>query len=99
MPVGDGGTEAERLGFYEAMTEGSFKTDAQGRQLFFPWGALVRGYVVPSNTERARLSKILSRDAGRAYHGPRVGPTGGDPDQVHPELVWVGIERRSVGGT
>lgn len=96
MPVGDGGTG--RLGFFEAMTEGSFKTDAQG-PLFFPWGALVRGYVVPSNTERARLSKILTRDAGRAYQGPRVGPTGDDPDQVHPELVWVGIERRSVRGT
>lgn len=43
------------------MAEVSFKLDAQGRQLFFPWGALGRGYVVPSETEHARLLEILSR--------------------------------------
>jgi hypothetical protein len=32
------------MGYFDALTSGAFKTTPDGRRLFFPWGALGRGY-------------------------------------------------------
>lgn len=61
MPVGDDSPRTEERGFFVAWSEGLFKVDAQGRQLFFPWGVLGRGYVVPSGPERERLVNAQDR--------------------------------------
>ncbi len=36
------------MGYFEALTSSSFKTTKGGQKLFFPWGTLGRGYVIPS---------------------------------------------------
>ncbi|MBW7967336.1 hypothetical protein [Bradyrhizobium sp. BR 10261] len=42
------------MGYFEAVTSGSFKTTEDGRRLFFPWGTLGRGYVLPSENDYRR---------------------------------------------
>jgi hypothetical protein len=34
------------MGYFDALTSGAFKTTPDGRKLFFPWGALGRGYEI-----------------------------------------------------
>jgi|ERR1043165_3555311 hypothetical protein len=36
------------MGYFDALTSSSFKSGADGRQVFFPWGVLGRGYALPS---------------------------------------------------
>lgn len=45
------------MGYFDALTSSSFKTTADGRRLFFPWGTLGRGYAIPSEEEFARLRR------------------------------------------
>jgi hypothetical protein len=45
--------------FLEAVVSFSFKTAEDGRLLYFPRGALGRGYIVPSNEEALRLRRQL----------------------------------------
>ena len=47
------------MGYFEGLTSGSFKTSHDGRKLFFPWGALGRGYVLASeDDERSLRSRV-----------------------------------------
>jgi hypothetical protein len=39
------------MGYFDALTSASFKTTPDGRKLFYPWGFLSRGYVVPTDDE------------------------------------------------
>ncbi len=41
-------SDNSRRGYFNALTAGYFKTGADGRKLFFPWGTMGRGYVIPS---------------------------------------------------
>ena len=34
------------MGYFDALTSSAFKTTPDGRRLFFPWGALGRGYEI-----------------------------------------------------
>jgi hypothetical protein len=43
------------MGYFDALTSSAFKTTADGRTLFYPFGVLGRGYEVVSETDRARL--------------------------------------------
>ena len=43
------------MGYFDALTSSSFKTAEDGRKLFFPWGTVGRGYVIPSEDEFERL--------------------------------------------
>ena len=38
------------MGFFDALSSGYFKTGADGHHLFFPYGAVGRGYVLRSRT-------------------------------------------------
>lgn len=42
-------SEGPRQGYLHALTSGYFKTARDGRKLFYPWGAMGRGYVIPSH--------------------------------------------------
>lgn len=33
------------MGYFDGLTDAAFKTDAAGRQVFYPWGVLGKGYV------------------------------------------------------
>jgi hypothetical protein len=47
------------MGYFDAVISGWFKTTADGRRLFFPWGTLSRGYAIPSEEEFQRLRRHL----------------------------------------
>lgn len=43
------------MGYFEGLADASFKTDARGRHLFYPWGILGKGFVMPDpETYRAQ---------------------------------------------
>ncbi|MBU2754910.1 hypothetical protein HFU84_12995 [Acidithiobacillus sp. CV18-2] len=48
------------MGYYDALTSGSFKTTPDGRRLFFPWGTLGRGYAIPSEKDFERLQRHIN---------------------------------------
>jgi len=43
------------VGYFDAVTSSCFKTAADGRKLFFPWGVMGRGYVIASERNYQRL--------------------------------------------
>jgi hypothetical protein len=43
------------MGYFDALVSGSFKTTADGRAVFFPFGVLGRGYEVGSERDHASL--------------------------------------------
>jgi len=45
------------MGYFNDLADGCFKTSRDGKTLFYPWGWLGRGYVVPS----AKISERLRR--------------------------------------
>ncbi|KYG19431.1 hypothetical protein SE92_03455 [Bradyrhizobium sp. AT1] len=45
------------MGYFEGLASSSFKTTEDGRRLFFPWGALGRGYAIGSEERYGRLRK------------------------------------------
>lgn len=47
------------MGYFDALASGAFKTTEDGRQLFFPWGILGRGYLIPSEEEADRLRRAM----------------------------------------
>jgi hypothetical protein len=85
------------VGYFEGLTSSSFKTTEDGRKLFFPWGPLGRGYVVPSDEEVRRLQGHI-----KAYHivtlvvvlgavawGGVIGAAVALPILIAPYVVWV----------
>jgi len=49
------------MGFFEAIAASSFTTDSEGRRLFFPWGVLGKGYLIPTDAEYQHLRVTLIR--------------------------------------
>ena len=47
------------MGYFDALTSSYFKTAADGRKLFFPWGVLGRGYVLGLDRDYERLRRQL----------------------------------------
>jgi hypothetical protein len=47
------------MGYFDALTSSSFKTAPDGSQVFFPWGVMGRGYVIPSQQDYERLRQQL----------------------------------------
>jgi hypothetical protein len=47
------------MGYFDALTSGAFKTANDGRRLFFPWGVLGRGYIIPSEQDYERLRRQI----------------------------------------
>jgi hypothetical protein len=43
------------MGYFDALTSSYFKTGQNGSKLFFPWGVLGRGYLIPSDEGYERL--------------------------------------------
>jgi hypothetical protein len=48
-------SDRARTGYFNALTSGYFKTARDGRKLFYPWGAMGRGYTIPSQEAYDRL--------------------------------------------
>ena len=48
------------MGYFDALASGSFKTTADGRRLFFPWGLWGRGYVIGSEHDYEQLRRQIT---------------------------------------
>jgi len=47
------------MGYFDSLTTSSFKTTEDGRKLFFPWGTVGRGYIVPTEDEYQKLRRTV----------------------------------------
>ena len=47
------------MGYFDALASSSFKTTEDGQQIFYPWGVLSRGYIVPSAHEHERFHREI----------------------------------------
>jgi hypothetical protein len=47
------------MGYFDGLTNASFKTDAQGITLFYKWGVLGKGYIIPSADKKNEIHKFL----------------------------------------
>jgi len=52
-------THEKFMDYFDGMTDGKFKTDAQGRFLFYPWGVLGTGYVLPDEPKKQQIRKFV----------------------------------------
>jgi len=43
------------MGYFDTLSSSAFKTNDDGQKLFFPWGTLGHGYIIPSDAEFERL--------------------------------------------
>ena len=80
------------MGYFDGLTSGNFKTAPDGRRLFFPWGYLGRGYVLPSdNTPTGYASQL------KTYYVVLIGR-----DHRHvglPCLHRIGRRRRGLASS
>lgn len=49
------------MGYFDGITDASFKTDSQGRNVFYPWGILGSGYILESEEQKQKFRKFFSR--------------------------------------
>jgi hypothetical protein len=47
------------MGYFDALTSSAFKTTPDGRRLFFPWGALGRGYEIGPEQDYETLRRRI----------------------------------------
>ena len=47
------------MGYFDALTSGAFKTTPEGRRLFFPWGAMGRGYEIGPEQDYETLRRRI----------------------------------------
>lgn len=47
------------MGYFDGLTAASFKKDADGRDLFFIWGRLGKGRIIPSQADGAWVRRYL----------------------------------------
>ena len=47
------------MGYFDALTSSAFKTTPDGRKLFFPWGALGRGYEIGREQDYETLRRRI----------------------------------------
>jgi NADH:ubiquinone oxidoreductase subunit 3 (subunit A) len=47
------------MGYFDAIASANFKTKADARRLFFPWGVWGRGYAIPTEQEYERLLRLM----------------------------------------
>ncbi len=48
------------MGYFDALAAGVIKTDPEGKLLFYPWGFLGRGYVLPDESKKQKVRKFLN---------------------------------------
>jgi hypothetical protein len=47
------------MGYFDILINEYFKAAQDGRRLFFPWGILGRGYIIPSERDYVRLQRQI----------------------------------------
>ena len=49
------------MGYFEGLTNASFKKNGDGTSIFYPWGIFGRGLVIPDDQGEERLRSFLTR--------------------------------------
>lgn len=49
------------MGYFDGLTDASFKTDAEGNSLFYPWGVMGAGYILPSEYKKNSIRTYIKR--------------------------------------
>jgi len=49
------------VGYFDSLTNSYFKRTRDGRRLFFPWGWMGRGYVIPTENGFQKLHRAVKR--------------------------------------
>lgn len=47
------------MGYFDGLTDVVFKIDRQGRHLFYPWGTLGRGYILPNTQKKQQIRNFV----------------------------------------
>jgi len=95
------------MGYFEALTSSSFKTTDDGRRLFFPWGTLGAGYLIPSVEQFERLHRHVKTYLMVSLPAAIVavtwkGPIGGLailPIVILPYVLWARSQCRRLEQT
>jgi len=46
------------MGYFKGLVDINFKIDDKGRTLFYPWGVLGRGYIVPNKSKEHQIKRF-----------------------------------------
>lgn len=49
------------MGYFDGLTDASFKKDAQGYDLFFPWGIFGSGFVIESEQQKNKIRNFIKK--------------------------------------
>ena len=49
------------MGYFDGLTDSSFKTDSEGRIIFYPRGILGKGYIIPTERKKNDLRNLLKK--------------------------------------
>jgi len=49
------------MGYFEGLADASFKKDSSGNSVFYAWGVLGKGRVLPDETTKTKLRKFVIR--------------------------------------
>ena len=47
------------MGYFEGLADASFKEDSNGNTVFYPWGVLGKGRILPDETTKTKLRKFI----------------------------------------
>jgi Ca2+/Na+ antiporter len=53
--------EDQSLSYFESIASSCFKKSSEGKNVFYPWGVLGKGYIIPSEEETIALRKSFKR--------------------------------------
>lgn len=49
------------MGYFEGLADASFKQDSKGNSVFYPWGVLGKGRVLPNEATKTKLRQFVIR--------------------------------------
>jgi len=47
------------MGYFDGLTDGAFKTNPEGKLLFYPWGVLGKGYALPGVDKKEEIRRFV----------------------------------------
>lgn len=47
------------MGYFKRLSDSSFKTDSHGNTIFYPWGIIGKGYVLPDKKTEDKIRKFV----------------------------------------
>ena len=76
------------MGFLDALTANSFKKDASGKTVFYPWGVLGKGYILPDQETENKTRAFIIRYYMVCLISPLLLPV---PIVLYADTGWIYI--------